>query len=137
MREDGPEGFKDWREYRRHLAFTLVQQGMTQKAVAEMLDVTQAAVSQWVKRAREGGREALASQPYPSRARKLAEEHMEKLIKMLSEGAAAHGFGEEWTLQRMAEFIEKHFGVRYHPSHVSRLLHQYGFDWQSKGAEPA
>lgn len=120
------EGYSDWREYRRYLAWAMVQQGMTQKAVAELLDVTQAAVSQWVKRAREGGAEALAAKPYPERARKLAEEHIDNLKRMLAEGAAAHGFGEKWTMERVAQLIEETFGVTYHPSHVSRLLKQWG-----------
>ncbi len=123
--------YHNWREYRRYLALTLVEQGMTQKSVAEMLDVTQAAVSQWVKRAREDGMEALRAQPYPERARKLAQEHIERLRALLEEGARAHGFDtNRWTTQRVAELIEERFGVRYHPAHLSRLLRQWGFELQ-------
>lgn len=122
-------GYTDWREYRRQLAWELVQKGLSQKSVAEMLDVTQAAVSQWVKRAREQGREALNAQPYPERARKLAGEHIDKLRALLAEGAAQHGRGERWTTDRVVELIEDHFEISYHPAHVSRLLRQWGFVW--------
>lgn len=125
-----PQGYKDWREYRRQLAWSLVERGMSQKSVAEILDVTQAAVSQWVKKAREGGSSALAKKPYPERAKKLAQEHIERLLHMLEQGAQAHGFGERWTLTHIASFIEEMFGVQYHPAHVSRLLRQWGFELQ-------
>ncbi|MEM1347478.1 MAG: helix-turn-helix domain-containing protein [Myxococcota bacterium] len=131
------EAYSDWREYRRYLAWAMVQQGMTQKAVAELLDVTQAAVSQWVKRAREGGKEALAAKPYPERARKLAEEHIDNLKRMLAEGAAFHGLGEKWTMERVAQLIEETFGVRYHPAHVSRLLKQWGLVLDEGTPQPA
>lgn len=130
MSEEQNDGYNDWREYRRKLAYELVhQKGMTQKAVAELLDVTQAAVSQWLKRAQEGGQAALAAKPYPARARKLAEEQLERLRNMLDEGAEAHGFGERWTTETVSQFIAERFEVEYHPAHVSRLLRQWGFVW--------
>ena len=45
-----------WREGRRLRALDLHEQGWAGKAIAEALGVTQGAVSQWLKRAREGGR---------------------------------------------------------------------------------
>ena len=121
------EGYASWQEYRRQLAWKLVQSGMAQKNVAQLLNVTQAAVSQWVKKARDGGELALREQPYPERARKLAREHIERLAQMLEQGAQAHGFpSERWTLKHIAALIEESFGVTYHPSHVSRLLKQWG-----------
>ena len=118
--------YSSWQEYRRQLAWKLVQGGMAQKHVAQMLDVTQAAVSQWVKKARAGGDGALESQPYPERARKLAREHIDRLIQMLEQGAQAHGFPtEQWTLKHIAALIEQTFGVSYHPAHISRLLKQW------------
>jgi transposase len=122
-------GYSNWREYRRNLAWDMVQKGVAQKTVAELLDVTQAAVSQWVKRAREEGRAALEAKPSPERARKLAHEHIDNLRRLLTEGAEAHGFGERWTTANISELITDHFGVDYHPAHVSRMLKQWGFVW--------
>ncbi len=127
--QDSPEGYANWREYRRKLAWDMVQKGMAQKTVAELLDVTQAAVSQWVKRAREEGLAALEAKPTPERARKLAQEHIDNLRRLLAEGAEAHGFGERWTTANISELIAEHFGVDYHPAHVSRMLKQWGFVW--------
>jgi transposase len=37
---------------------------------------------------------------------------------------------ELWTLSRVAKLIEKRFGVRYHISHVHRLLRELEFSPQ-------
>ena len=43
--------------------------------------------------------------------------------KVLSHGAEAYGFrGALWTRPRVRKVIEWEFGVRYHRSHVGRLL---------------
>lgn len=43
----------EWREGRRLRAFELKQQGWNQREIANALGVTEGAVSQWMKRARE------------------------------------------------------------------------------------
>jgi transposase len=45
----------DWREERSKHAWELKQAGRTQKEIAEVLGVTEGAVSQWMKSASEGG----------------------------------------------------------------------------------
>jgi predicted transcriptional regulator len=52
----------DWREGRRLRAFELNQEGCSQQRIAQALDVSKGAVSQWMKRARDvdgGGAERL------------------------------------------------------------------------------
>jgi len=44
-----------WREGRRLRAYELHQQGWRQHAIADALGVSDAAVSQWLKRVREEG----------------------------------------------------------------------------------
>lgn len=51
----GDEHRGDWKEWRRLRAWELVQQGWSQKKIAEALGVTEGAVSQWVKIGREQG----------------------------------------------------------------------------------
>jgi len=52
----------DWREGRRLRAFELKQEGWSHQRIAEALGVSKGAVSQWMKRVREGGGvQALAS----------------------------------------------------------------------------
>jgi transposase len=115
----------DWREGRRFRAFELKQQGWSQQRIAEALGVSKGAVSQWMKRAREGGGgvEALKRRPAPGARPRLSEHQRARVPELLARGAEAHGFrGEVWTCERVAIVIRREFGVSYHPSHVSRLL---------------
>ncbi len=49
----------DWREGRRLRAWELRQQGWTQQDITDALGVSKGAVSQWMRRGREGGVEGL------------------------------------------------------------------------------
>lgn len=122
---------KDWREGRRLRGWELYQQGWSQKAIAEALGVTKGAVSQWIKRGREGGAASLHRRTSPGAPRRLTQEQVAQLPVLLEEGAEAHGFrGALWTCGRVAAVIEAQFAVRYHPDHVSRLLKQLGWSPQ-------
>jgi transposase len=113
----------DWREGRRLRAFELKKRGWKHKEIADALGVTEGAVSQWMKRAREEGVEGLRHKPPPGATPRLSEDERAKLPELLALGAEAHGFrGEVWTCERVAIVIRKEFGVSYHPAHVSRLL---------------
>jgi transposase len=115
----------DWREGRRFRAFELKQQGWSQQRIGEALGFSKGAVSQWMKRAREGGGgvEALKRQHAPGARPRLSEEQRARVAELLGRGAEAHGFrGELWTCERVAIVIRREFGVSYNPSHVSRLL---------------
>ena len=101
------------REARRLQAWKLHQQGWSQRAIAELLEVSAAAVCQWLKRARSAGN---------ARAR-LPRTRWRELQTLLRQGAEAHGFhGALWTRERVAVLIRRHFGVAYSPRHVGRLL---------------
>jgi transposase len=53
------------------------------------------------------------------------------LLKLLQRGPAAAGYARElWTLKRVADLIERRFGVRYHPCHVWRVLGSLGWSCQ-------
>jgi transposase len=113
----------NWREGRRLRAFELKEQGWKQTQIADALGVTEGAVSQWMKRAREEGVQALRDKSPPGAPPRLSEDERAKLPELVAQGAEAHGFrAEVWTCERVAEVIWREFGVRYHPAHVSRLL---------------
>lgn len=121
----------DWKEGRRLRALALHEAGWTGKRIAEALGVTRGAVSQWLKRARDGGREALRRRTAPGATPKLTAQQREQLPKLLAKGAERYDFiGEVWTTKRVAAVIRQEFGVTYHPAHVSRLLRQIGWTVQ-------
>src|SRR5919205_2935576 len=123
----------DWREGRRLRAFELKREGWSQQRIAEALGVSKGAVSQWMKRARDGGgAEALKRRPAPGARPRLSEQQRAKLPELLERGAEAHGFrGEVWTCERVAIVIRREFGISYHPAHVSRSLKTLGVNLRS------
>jgi transposase len=113
----------DWREGRRLRAFELKERGWKQTQIADALGVSEGAVSQWMKRAREKGVEGLRHKPPPGAPPRLSEDERARLPELVAQGAEAHGFrGDVWTCERVAIVIRREFGVSYHPAHVSRLL---------------
>jgi transposase len=118
-------------EWRRLRAWALHQAGWSGRAIAQALGVTPGAVSQWLKRAREGGAQALVHRMPPGRVSRLRAEQKAELVRVLEQGAEARGFpGTVWTTKRVATVIKEAFGVRYHPAHMSRLLREIGWSVQ-------
>lgn len=123
----------DWREGRRLRAFELKEDGWSQKQIAQALGVSKGAVSQWMKRAREGGgAQALRHCSPPGRASRLTDEQRATLKELVSTfDAEAYGFrGKVWTGRRLRWLIKDQFGVSYHPAHVSRVARSLGLSSQ-------
>ena len=122
---------KDWRECRRFRAWELKEKGWTQQKIAEALGVTKGAVSQWLKKAEQGGIETLRHRKRSGAPSRLTLSQKSELPDLLSKGAESYGFrGELWTCKRVASVIRRHYGVSYHPSHVSRILRSLGWSLQ-------
>lgn len=93
--------------------------------------MTKGAVSQWLSRTRAQGPQALRHCKPPGRQPKLVHQQGLQLLELLAQGPPAFGFrGDVWTQPRVAEVIRRHFGVKYHPSQVGRILKQYGWSRQ-------
>ena len=115
--------FTDWREARRKRAFELAEQGWTQRAIAQALGVSEAAISQWFASRESSANDNWRSRPRGHRNAALSGAQLKQLPDLLSHGAEAYGFrGELWTCARVAEVIRQEFGIAYHKAHVSRLL---------------
>jgi transposase len=128
MANDNP---KDWREARRLRAFELSQAGWTGVAIAQALGASEGAVSQWLRRAREGGKEALRTRKGSGRPAELPVDDLERLPELLAQGPEHFGFrGQVWTRGRVREVIRRAFGVRFSEGHVGRLLRRLGWSPQ-------
>lgn len=104
-------------------ALSMRQEGYTQRAIADALGISTAAVSQWLAAAEEGGPDALRSHPPAGRPCRLTAQQKRLIPEFLWHGAEAYGFrGQVWTCARIARVIEEELGVRYHKDHVGRLL---------------
>src|SRR5437016_13816092 len=83
----------DWREERRKRAWELKAQSWKQKDIATALGVSEGAVSQWLKRGREGGVGALNARPPKGVTRRLTAAQKAQIPSSLLKGAQSEGFG--------------------------------------------
>ncbi len=121
----------NWREYRRFQAWELYQRGWKQKDIAAALSLSKGSISQWVKRAKEGGVESLRQRKPPGAPPRLTPEQKDQLPGLLAQGAEAFGFrGDIWTQPRVTDLIRRQFQVSYHSSQVGRILKECGWNRQ-------
>mgnify|MGYP000907693039 CR=1 FL=1 len=119
---------KDWRAERRGSAIGMYESGMTQREIAEVLNVSAMAVNKWLRAYRDAGVAGLCSRPHVGAKARLSAAQMQLLPDHLSHGAEAYGFrGDVWTCARVGHVIKQEFDVQFSKSHVSRLLK--GLKW--------
>jgi transposase len=122
---------ENWREGRRLRAWELSQKGWKQRDIAEALGVTEGAVSQWLKTAREAGVEGLRHRRGGGPKSRLSETQIAQLPQLLAQGAEKYGFrGDVWTRSRVVAVIKQEFGVKFSLTHVGRLLKRIGWSRQ-------
>ena len=116
---------------RRLRAAELFHHGATQAEVARTLQVSRQAASVWHARLKAGGTTALAGAGREGRRPQLSAEQRAVIDQALRQGARAYGFASDWwTLQRVAQVIQRLTGVRHHPGHVWRVLRQMRWSLQ-------
>jgi transposase len=113
---------RDAQEAVRVQAASLFLEGVTHSEIARRLGVSRRVVIAWHKRFDVEGVEGLRSKP-AGRPRWLTQEQYVQIREALLEGPAAFGYSTQlWTLERIADLIERLTGVRYSVGHVWRLL---------------
>ena len=118
-------------EYRRHRALELLDEDRSLNEVARMLDCAPSSVMRWRNMREAGGSEALKVKKASGRPPKLSDKQKRALEKILLAGPIKAGYRTDlWTTARVAEVIERRFGIRYHRDHVGRLLNQMGWSYQ-------
>jgi transposase len=123
-----PKGSAAVLEDRRRRALALLKHRLSLNEVARRLGCAASSVMRWRNAIRRGGPEAIQVRTSPGRPPRLTSVHRGRLVKLLLQGPLAYGYRTDlWTTPRIGEVIRKHFGVRYHPDHVGRLLHQLGW----------
>ena len=122
-----PANHLKWSDARRLLAVELHEEGRKPKDIAAIVRASVSSVYEWLKRAREQGKESLL-RTYTTREAKLSAAQHHDAARLLDLGAQTYGFEDErWTLSRVRRLIEDEFGVIYHLSSVHRILHELGF----------
>jgi transposase len=124
---------RDWREGRRLRALELLAEGYRASVVARVLGVSPGAVSQWSKRARVGGAEALLKRKRLGRDSRLTPCQLEELRLILVERAN----GGACTTRKVAQIIAEKWGIHYSRAHVSRILKALGLPSATRSTPPA
>jgi transposase len=118
-------------ERRRMEARKLLQEGLNQSEVACRLKVCSQTVSRWARTVAEQGEKGLKRAGRAGRSPMLDSSQREQLVKQLLEGPEKLGYETPlWTCPRVADLIEREFGVGYHPGHVWKLLRQLNWSPQ-------
>jgi transposase len=126
-----PQGKPEELERRRFRAIALLEAGHRPGKIAEMLDVSPGAISRWKSAYQRAGPKGLKAKPHPGPKPKLTEAQRRKLERLLLKGPVAHGYPTDlWTLRRIVEVIEEHFGVSYDLSGVWHILKGMGWSCQ-------
>ncbi len=119
---------------RRRLAVQRVTEGLTPREVAATLGVHVETVRLWVRKAKAGGDDALATQPRPGRPSQLTPRQIRQVLGWLLRKPSEFGFRTDlWTARRIAEVIRRKFGVDYHPGYVRQWLRRHGQSPQKPG----
>ena len=126
-----PTGSPEELERRRLRALALLKEGLLPSEVARRVGVDRRSVRRWKAAARRRGEAGVRAKPAPGRPSKLTAQHKRRLEALLLKGPQAAGFDTDlWTCPRVAELVQRRFGVDYHVDHVGRLLHDLGWSPQ-------
>lgn len=126
-----PKGTPRQLEARRARAVSLLKQGHSYQAVAQMVQSSISSLVRWMQSFRRKGKAGLRPRPTPGRPPRMKRRQKQELIGVLKQGARAAGCPTElWTTRRVAEQIRHHWGVAYHPGHVWKILIALGWSCQ-------
>lgn len=126
-----PRGSSDLIADRRRKALKLLDTGLSLNAVARQVGCNASSVMRWRDIRRKKGAEVYRVRYSPGRPSRLTAAQLRTLAQCLLKGAMDNGFATDlWTTARIAQFIERRFGVDYHADHVGRLMARLGWSHQ-------
>ena len=109
----------------------MVQEGQSRAEVARALGVGPGTVTRWCQAFESGGDGGLSAKRHLGPKPKLTAYRRRLLGKRLLKGARANGLSTDlWTCPRIAEVIERHYGVHYHVDHIPKLMASLGWSCQ-------
>ena len=124
----GKEAERDgaYRVAKRLQAVVLNSEGQTSGELARILKAPRSKVSEWLQRYQTDGVDGLLEGYRSGRPPEMTEKQQQQLGDILMSGPVAYGLDNGM----IAWVIEEEFGVQYHPGHVRKLLHAWGFSVQ-------
>lgn len=102
----------------------LADAGWSVPTIARHCDCHDQTVRKYVKAFLTDGFDALPDRPRPGRPPRVTAAHLNALTTLLDAG------DRTWTTPQLVAWLAEEHGVRVHPDHLSRLLHQRRFRWK-------
>ena len=119
------------RERVRLAAAEWIEEGASDREVAQRFRVTRMSANRWRRALGTGGRPALASKGAGGARCRLTPVQLEQLQALLEAGPTVWGWDDQcWTLPRIAEVVHQRFGVDYTLPGLDLLLHRLGWSVQ-------
>jgi putative transposase len=110
-------------EARRLIGGQMLENGCDVEEIVLALQVTAKTVYQWKKILETQGHEGLRRKNGSGRQARLDRSQLERLKKMIRNGAVAYGFpNEQWTSKRVRLVIFEQFHVEYNSNYVCEIL---------------
>jgi transposase len=103
------------------LVLDVVYHGKIAAPVARDLHRNRSWACKWLKRYDEEGIDGLKDKPKSGRPTELSAEIEYEIKTILRES------NQGWTTKKVEELIIKETGIRYHYTHIYRILHRWGF----------
>lgn len=108
---------------RRIRAAQLYERGWRVTDIAHALQVSPAAVSQWIRTYRANGVEGLHATPKTGAPRRLSQRHQLLLKALVQDSPRDHGLdAEHWDRPLLRNMVKRLFGITYSLQHIGRLL---------------
>lgn len=126
-----PQGSADLLQDRRRRGLALLDAGHSLNEVGRLIGCNASSVMRWRDARKRKGAEGLRVRFSPGRPPRLKPKQRVRLVKLLLRGPMVHGYRTNlWTTARIAELIQREFGVNYHRDHVGRLMHSLRWSHQ-------
>lgn len=111
-------------------------EGMTRAEAARLAGMERQALRDAVARYNAEGLAGLHDRPHPGPAPRLDEARRAALKQLVLDGPDVETAGlSAWTLPDVCREVERRWGVRFHPGHMSKLVRALGLSRQK--ARPA
>ena len=120
----------------RMFAIATALEGMSRAEAARLAGMERQALRDAAIRYNAEGLAGLRNRPHPGRRPRLDDSQRTTLRQLVLDGPEVESTGlSAWTLPDLCREVERRWGVRYHPGHMSKLVRGLGLSRQK--ARPA
>src|ERR687893_863833 len=115
----------------RLLAIANALEGMSRAEAARLAGMERQALRDAAIRYNAEGLAGLRNRPHPGRRPRLGDSQRTTLRQLVLDGPDVEGTGlSAWTLPDLCREVDRRWGVRYHPGHMSKLVRGLGLSRQ-------